>query len=245
MCLGAVTDVVGIAVVDRPHRRSGRQQAANVGEGEDRVETEGLGERAFRCVALAGAEAVEPGGRNDEALWILRDMGTNGLGLRRKMTRDVDIVGRREADSAQRVGMDDRRGEGGGDAGGFGQRAVVAVIVVRRMGDDQVGQCLFDQRLQCADESGVGDKAAIWKNRGNAASRGGGPQRPWPPRGGYGQARPDRRRRPWRHRWRLRIPVLCLNWPKQQARRTCKSRYRPDVRQAPVSSSHPPWNQRS
>ena len=121
----------------------------------------------------------------------------------------------------------------------LGQRPMVAVVVVRRMRDDQVGQDLGNQRLQPADQRGIGNQRSVGKveKMRRHSEPGRGLRRL--PAAACAQAPPDRRCRRGSRRWRSRIRAPRPRRPRRRARRTCRFRCRRDARRSPAPSSCP------
>jgi len=67
----------------------------------------------------------------------------------------------RKAGAAKRVGVQHGHREGRRDTHAVRQRAVVAMVVVWRMRDDEIGLHLADQRFQRSNQRGVRDQRSV------------------------------------------------------------------------------------
>ena len=147
-------------------------------------------------------------GRFDEALRVLRGMGADARAFRIEMRGHVDPVRRDEARPTQRVGPEQRGGEADGLRCRRRQRPVVGVIVVRGVGDDEIGPDLGQQAGEWRRSARRRAAGLRRGSRGSAASRRAAPPPPRPRPGGCGAVRPAagarRRRRQWRWRERRR-----------------------------------------
>lgn len=150
-------------VADWTHRRSGRQQRANIRKRIDGFEAIGFRVSADRGIALARPERVMGTRGKDEPLRVLRDVAADSLCLQREIPRDIDKKGGLGSHALQGIGVDNRRSEGGGNGDRIRQSAMIAVIVVSCVCDDDVRFYVVHERLQRPVERRIRDQRTVGK----------------------------------------------------------------------------------